>query len=125
MINLINGLDFSVVAFLGILFAFASTCVAIAKFEKFLPRDMGRAYAHDGKFYGILPCLFEVQKAHGALALVRTEKGFPCAVTDVVLPRLNNAEPLGQGLQDRSCDMLLFQIIENLGYIHVSTTSSS
>ena len=48
MINLI-GLDFSIVAFLGILFAFALTCVAIAKFEKFLPRDMGRAFAHDGK----------------------------------------------------------------------------
>ncbi|MBE5888563.1 MAG: phospho-N-acetylmuramoyl-pentapeptide-transferase [Lachnospiraceae bacterium] len=48
MINLINGLDFSVVAFFGILFAFAATCVAIAKLNKFLPRDMGRAFAHDG-----------------------------------------------------------------------------
>ena len=49
MINLVNGLDFSVVAFIGILFAFALTCIAIAKLEKFLPRDMGRAFAHDGK----------------------------------------------------------------------------
>ena len=49
MINLINGLDFSIVAFIGILFAFAFTCIAIAKLEKFLPRDMGRAFAHDGK----------------------------------------------------------------------------
>lgn len=48
MINLINGLDFSVVAFIGILFAFAVTCIAIAKLNKFLPRDMGRAFAHDG-----------------------------------------------------------------------------
>lgn len=48
MINLI-GVDFSIVAFLGILFAFAFTCIAIGKFEKFLPRDMGRAFAHDGK----------------------------------------------------------------------------
>lgn len=48
MINLIYGLDFSVVAFFGILFAFAATCVAIAKLNKFLPRDMGRAFAHDG-----------------------------------------------------------------------------
>ena len=39
MINLI-GLEFSIVAFVGILFAFVFTCVAIAKFEKFLPRDM-------------------------------------------------------------------------------------
>ena len=49
MINFIGGLDFSVVAFVGILFAFAFTCIAIAKLEKFLPRDMGRAFAHDGK----------------------------------------------------------------------------
>lgn len=49
MINLINGLDFSVVAFIGILFAFVITCISIAKFEKFLPRDMGREFAHDGK----------------------------------------------------------------------------
>ena len=33
MINLL-GLDFSIVAFLGILFAFAFTCIAIAKLEK-------------------------------------------------------------------------------------------
>ena len=51
MINLINGLDFSVVAFIGILFAFAFTCIAIAKLEKFLPRDQGRAFAHDGKLF--------------------------------------------------------------------------
>ena len=49
MINLINGLDFSVVAFVGIIFAFVLTCVAIAKLERFLPRDMGRAFAHEGK----------------------------------------------------------------------------
>lgn len=48
MINFL-GLDFSIVAFIGILFAFVFTCVAIAKLEKFLPRDMGRAFAHDGK----------------------------------------------------------------------------
>ncbi|MBO5097003.1 MAG: phospho-N-acetylmuramoyl-pentapeptide-transferase [Agathobacter sp.] len=48
MINFVSGIDFSMVAFFGILFAFAATCVAIAKLNKFLPRDMGRAFAHDG-----------------------------------------------------------------------------
>lgn len=48
MINLL-GLDFSIVAFLGILFTFAFTCVAIAKLNHLLPQDMGRAFAHDGK----------------------------------------------------------------------------
>lgn len=48
MINLITGLDFSAVAFFGILFAFAATCIAIAKLNHLLPRDMGRAFAHDG-----------------------------------------------------------------------------
>ena len=48
MINLL-GLEFSIVAFCGILFAFALTCIAIAKLNHLLPRDMGRAFAHDGK----------------------------------------------------------------------------
>lgn len=49
MINLLNILDFSQVAFLGILFAFALTCVAISKFNQYLPKDLGRQFAHDGK----------------------------------------------------------------------------
>lgn len=49
MINLLNMLEFSQVAFLGILFAFALTCIAIAKFNPYLPKDMGRQFAHDGK----------------------------------------------------------------------------
>ena len=49
MINLLNMLEFSQVAFVGILFAFAFTCMAIAKFNPYLPKDMGRQFAHDGK----------------------------------------------------------------------------
>ena len=49
MINLINALDFSVVAFLGIIFAFVITCLAISKLNKYLPKDLGRQFAHDGK----------------------------------------------------------------------------
>lgn len=49
MINLLNMLEFSQVAFLGILFAFALTCIAIAKLNPYLPKDMGRQFAHDGK----------------------------------------------------------------------------
>jgi phospho-N-acetylmuramoyl-pentapeptide-transferase len=37
-----------VVAFVGILFTFAATCIAIAKLNPFLPKDMGRQFAHDG-----------------------------------------------------------------------------
>lgn len=48
MINLLNVLDFSIVAFIGILAAFTMTCFAIAKFHKFLPRDLGREFAHNG-----------------------------------------------------------------------------
>ena len=48
MIYLIEGISPAVAAFIGILFAFALTCVAIAKLNRFLPKDMGRAYAHDG-----------------------------------------------------------------------------
>lgn len=48
MIHYICSLDFSILAFAGILFAFAATCIAIAKFNRFLPKDMGRQFAHDG-----------------------------------------------------------------------------
>lgn len=47
MINLLvdNG---AVVAFVGILVAFIVTCFITSLGDKFLPRDMGRAFAHDG-----------------------------------------------------------------------------
>jgi phospho-N-acetylmuramoyl-pentapeptide-transferase len=49
MINIILGKNYALVAFLGIIFAFITTCVAISKFEKYLPKDIGRDFAHDGK----------------------------------------------------------------------------
>ena len=49
MINLLNIADLSIVAFAGVIFAFAVTCVAISKFSRFFPKDMGRQFAHDGK----------------------------------------------------------------------------
>lgn len=39
----------SLMAFLGILFAFAVTVFATAKLNGFLPKDAGREFAHDGK----------------------------------------------------------------------------
>lgn len=48
MINLIKNLDPAIVAFVGVLFAFALTCFEIAKLNQFLPKDIGRQYAHDG-----------------------------------------------------------------------------
>lgn len=47
MINLILS-DGKTVAFLGILAAFLLTCVFMSRFSKYLPKDMGRAFAHDG-----------------------------------------------------------------------------
>lgn len=48
MIDLLGMFEYSRIAFIGILFAFAATCIAIAKLNMFLPKDMGRQYAHDG-----------------------------------------------------------------------------
>ncbi|MCM1283873.1 MAG: hypothetical protein NC180_02995 [Muribaculaceae bacterium] len=48
MIFFLSDLEYAVVAFVGILFAFGATCIAIHKLNRFLPTDMGRAYAHDG-----------------------------------------------------------------------------
>ena len=48
MIYLLGNLEPAIIAFIGILFAFAATCIAIARLNKYLPKDMGRQYAHDG-----------------------------------------------------------------------------
>lgn len=38
-----------ILAFAGILFAFACTCLFTSECARFLPKDAGRAFAHDGK----------------------------------------------------------------------------
>lgn len=43
------GMDYPVVAFIGIMAAFAATCLLLSGLGRFLPRDHGREYAHDGK----------------------------------------------------------------------------
>ena len=48
MIHLLGTFEYSRIAFVGILFAFAAPCIAIAKLNPYLPKDMGRQYAHDG-----------------------------------------------------------------------------
>lgn len=37
------------IAFIGIIFAFAITCILLYSLGKLLPRDLGRDFAHDGK----------------------------------------------------------------------------
>ena len=49
MINHFLGTTYPLVAFVGILTAFALTCILLAKLSVFLPRDLGREFAHDGK----------------------------------------------------------------------------
>ena len=49
MIYLFGTYEDAIIAFLGIIFAFAVTCIAIAKLNRFLPKDLGRQYAVDGK----------------------------------------------------------------------------
>ena len=39
----------AMLAFVGILFAFVATVLATAKLSKYLPKDAGRDFAHDGK----------------------------------------------------------------------------
>ena len=40
MIYLLGSFDYAIIAFIGILFAFAVTCIAIAGLNKYLPKDM-------------------------------------------------------------------------------------
>ena len=50
MFNYISGgTNIPLVAFIGILFAFIATCFFIGKFNQYLPKDIGRDFAHDGK----------------------------------------------------------------------------
>lgn len=49
MINMILGQSYAIVAFIGIIFAFVMTCFTLSKFSKYLPKDIGRNFAHDGK----------------------------------------------------------------------------
>lgn len=46
---LVQEVNSSLLAFGGILFAFAMTVLATAKLGKYLPKDGGREFAHDGK----------------------------------------------------------------------------
>lgn len=49
MITNILGVEYSVLAFVGILAAFVMTCLLLARCSGFLPKDVGREFAHDGK----------------------------------------------------------------------------
>ena len=50
MLQLIfNNLKPEILILIGILFAFCFTCFALAKWSKYLPKDLGRDFAHDGK----------------------------------------------------------------------------
>ena len=45
----LQSIDSPLLAFSGILFAFIVTVIATAKLSPYLPKDAGRAFAHDGK----------------------------------------------------------------------------
>ena len=47
--SIFNNLKPEWLTFLGILFAFCATCFALAKWSKYLPKDLGRDFAHNGK----------------------------------------------------------------------------
>ncbi len=49
MIEHILGMEYPVVAFIGILVTFGATCLLLAKLCHLLPKDLGREFAHDGK----------------------------------------------------------------------------
>lgn len=49
MIHYINGQSEGLIAFIGIMAAFVLTCFATSKFADYLPKDLGRDFAFDGK----------------------------------------------------------------------------
>lgn len=49
MIYNILSQNYPIIAAVGLLFAFILTCFSIIKLNKYLPKDLGRDFAHDGK----------------------------------------------------------------------------
>ncbi len=49
MINLMTGGAVPVTAFFGVILAFALTCFLTSSFNQYLPKDIGRDFAHNGK----------------------------------------------------------------------------
>ena len=49
MINWIAGGILPITAFIGVIAAFAMTCILTSKLNDYLPKDMGRDFAHNGK----------------------------------------------------------------------------
>jgi len=49
MFYYMSGTMLPIVAFIGVIFAFLATCFFIGKFMEYLPKDIGREFAHDGK----------------------------------------------------------------------------
>lgn len=49
MIDRMLGMEYPIVAFAGILFAFICTCLLLSRLSRYLPKDIGREFAHDGK----------------------------------------------------------------------------
>ena len=49
MLQLLMNIKPEVLAFVGIITAFCATCIALANGSKYLPKDLGRDFAHDGK----------------------------------------------------------------------------
>lgn len=48
IMHFFHNIDSGTAAFAGIMFAFIMTCLLLWKCTKILPKDMGRAFAHDG-----------------------------------------------------------------------------
>lgn len=46
MLNMIAGSVLPITAFIGVFFAFAATCILTSFLNDWLPRDMGREFAH-------------------------------------------------------------------------------
>lgn len=46
--NILNVSDYSIIGFLGVVFSYLGTCFLLGTGKNKLPRDHGRAYAHDG-----------------------------------------------------------------------------
>lgn len=131
MINYLGAIDFSIVAFIGILFAFAVTCLAIAKLNRFLPKDMGRQFAVEGKISAGKPrgagIIFVLVFACSTLLFAKISAELVIYLVLIILEMLTGffddaaEKPWGEYLKG-FLDLLVAAVVA-MAYIHYNGTT--
>ncbi len=129
MIERFVGAEYPIIAFAGILCAFVATCILLSKLSRFLPKDLGREFAHDGKLSAGKPrgagVIFILVFAVATLLFARVDMEIAIYLLLVVLEMLTgffddaSSKPWGEykkGIMD-----LAVSIATAITYLHYNS----